>query len=117
MQAEHDITLNANITSSSGKLNVVLIADSDNAGGDAVIINDATINTNGGNFTALGRGGDTSQRGIVIDNSTINAKGGNISLTGTGAEGNNSRGIYLDNGTVLETQGKGNITLEGISGG
>ncbi|HAX79297.1 MAG TPA: filamentous hemagglutinin, partial [Cyanobacteria bacterium UBA11372] len=117
LQAEHDITLNANITSSSGKLNVVLIADSDNAGGDAVNINNATINTNGGNFTATGKGGDTSQRGIVIDNSTINAKGGNISLTGKGADGDNSRGIYLDNGTVLETQGTGIITLKGISGG
>ncbi|GET42656.1 CHAT domain-containing protein [Microseira wollei] len=121
LQAENNITLNANITSSSGKLNVELFADNDKAQGGAIIINNATINTNGGNFTANGAGDNTREItfpiGITLNNSTINANGGNIELTGTGAEGKDSRGIYLDNGAVLSTQESGTITLKGTSGG
>jgi len=112
LDADQDITLNGNITSTSGALNVQLLADG------ALNLTGATINTNGGDFTGNGTGNAVFYNGIFIDNnSTINAAGGNINLTGTGSAVINDEGlvgIRLD-GTI-RTTGTGEIILNGTGG-
>ncbi len=119
--AANGITLNGGITSSSDRLNVNLNADADNSGSGALIVTNAAINTNGGNFTGIGRGSVASSYGISLTNSAINAGGGNINLMGTG--GANSGNINLNHGisilaeSVVETTGAGTITLQGFADG
>ena len=110
-EAGNDIRVNADITLNQGNLD--LIAD----GG--IAITNATINTGGGNFTATGTGSATLHNGISLDTGVINAGGGNINLTGRGLDdidGSNNSGIWLGNGTRVETTGNGIITLEGTGG-
>ncbi len=115
--AANNIILNGGITSSSGKLNVSLIADADNSGAGTIDIVNATIFTNGGNVTGIGRGSLTAGDSIALNNSNINAGGGNVELTGTGQDNgfSNRRGIFLAN-SVVETSGTGTITLTGTGG-
>ena len=113
LQADRDIDIRsgANITSSSDELNVVL----DATGG--IDISNATITTNGGDFTATGNGLVTSyERGIEISNSSVNAGIGNISLAGTSgsSSGNNNDGVRMT-GSSLETT-SGQISITGIGG-
>ncbi|NEO36599.1 MAG: filamentous hemagglutinin N-terminal domain-containing protein [Moorea sp. SIOASIH] len=118
LQAENDIFLNADITSNSGQLNIELLADSDNSGAGAIGIFNATIDTNGGDFSTLGRGTNNSNGwGHDITNSNINARGGNLKLEGTGiADGTgNGIGIFMNN-SELKTTGLGTITLIGNGG-
>lgn len=118
--ATGNIDINADINDSQpggDSLNLNLEADSDNSGGGRIIFNNVTVNTGGGNLTGIARGNQQFPEGIIINKSTINTSGGNINLIGEGVTGNNSRGIYIDNGAILETKGTGTITLEGISGG
>ncbi len=114
--AANNIILNGGISSSSGRLNVNLTADADSSGTGAVEIANATIFTNGGDFTGIGRG-TVGIDGIFLNNSDINAGGGNIAFTGTGRDDSpgNSKGIFLDN-SVVETSGTGSITLTGTGG-
>jgi len=113
LEADNDILLTAPITSSSGRLNVSLLADRDNSNGGTIQIYSA-INTNGGDFTGIGRGSPTRGTGITLDQSSINTLGGNIDLTGTGATGSQiNHGIVLINGSVVESTGTGKITLNG----
>jgi CHAT domain-containing protein len=116
LEADNDILLSAPITSSSGRLNVLLLADRDDSSGGTIQIYSA-INTNGGDFTGIGRGSPTRGTGITLDQSSINALGGNIDLTGTGATGSQiNHGIVLINGSVVESTGTGRITLNGTGG-
>ncbi|NEO19421.1 filamentous hemagglutinin N-terminal domain-containing protein [Moorena sp. SIO4A5] len=118
LQAENDIFLFADITSNSGQLNIELLADSDNSGAGAIGIFNATIDTNGGNFSSLGRGTTNSNGwGHHLNNANINAGGGNLKLEGTGiADGTgNGIGIFLEN-SELKTTGLGTITLIGNGG-
>ncbi|HEY9604991.1 MAG TPA: CHAT domain-containing protein [Allocoleopsis sp.] len=118
-EAGNDINVNANITTHQG--NITLNADADNSGTGALIVTNAAINSNGGNLTGIGRGSQTSpfapfgaEVGIYLNNSSFSAEGGNINLTGTGSVGN-GHGIWIDNGSVVDTTGTGTITLVGTS--
>jgi len=51
---------------------------------------------------------------VIIDKGTINAGGGNITLKGrVGDREGNGYGIYMHNGSVVETTGSGKIELTG----
>ncbi|NEN96140.1 MAG: filamentous hemagglutinin N-terminal domain-containing protein, partial [Moorea sp. SIO3I7] len=120
LQAENDIVLNADITSNSGQLNIELLADSDNSGAGAIIITtlDGTIDidTNGGDFSSLGRGTTNSNGwGHHLNNANINAGGGNLKLEGTGIADGTGNGIGISN-SQLKTTGLGTITLIGNGG-
>ncbi len=72
LKAHADINMTtAGISSTVGKLNVVLQADQDNNGTGAVTVGQ-TIDTNGGNFSAIGN--------VVNLNSTVTATGGLVWL-------------------------------------
>jgi filamentous hemagglutinin family protein len=119
--ANNDINLNGNITSTSGRLNVQLFADSDNINGGTLNLNVATINTNGGDVTGIGRGSTSSANGITLNTSNINAGSGNINLIGTGTavfKGSNPTGVngISINTSQLSTIGIGTITLNGTAG-
>ena len=114
-QANNNINVNADITTTDG--DIFLSADFDGMNGGALNLTGATINTGGGNFTGIGKGNATFRNGITLDNSTINVAGGNINFTGMGGDGNNgNRGIHLVNGGVLTSMGTGAITLQGEGG-
>ncbi|MFP4575081.1 MAG: filamentous hemagglutinin N-terminal domain-containing protein, partial [Coleofasciculus sp.] len=114
-QANNDIVVNQNIRTNEGS--VTLNADFDNINGGLLNITNATIDTGGGNFIGTGRGNVASTAGVTINNSTINTEDGNIILTGTGGNsGNENFGIFINNGSVIETTGIGTITLNGIGG-
>ncbi|NET58864.1 MAG: filamentous hemagglutinin N-terminal domain-containing protein, partial [Symploca sp. SIO2E6] len=113
-EANNNINVNADITTTNG--NIFLNANADGMDGGTLNLTGVTINTGTGNFTGTGTGNDLFSSGITIDNSTINT-GGNIDLTGTGADGdNNNYGIHLVNGGVLSSTGTGTITLNGTGG-
>lgn len=70
LDADRDVTFNngANITSTTGEIDVTLDADHDNAGGGSIIYNAASIDTNGGDITfadavAVGADADWNARG------------------------------------------------------
>lgn len=116
--AANNIILNGGISSSSGRLNVALTADADNSGGGAVEIANATIFTNGGNFSGFGRGSAALPWGVRVFNSSLNTGNGAIALVGTGRVGGNDNdhpGILVGR-SLLETIGTGTITLTGIGG-
>jgi filamentous hemagglutinin family protein len=116
--AANDIILNEGISSSSGRLNVALTADADNSGAGAVEIANATIFTNGGNFSGFGRGSAALPWGVRVFNSSLNTGNGAIALVGTGRVGgndNDNSGILVGR-SLLETIGAGTITLTGIGG-
>ncbi|NES23541.1 MAG: filamentous hemagglutinin N-terminal domain-containing protein [Symploca sp. SIO3E6] len=109
LQATNDITFNADININTPGVgltaqannninvnadiitaggNISLNADFDQINGGALNINGVTINANGGNFTGIGRG---------------NAL--------------NNIGIFINNGSVIQTNGNGAISLDGTGGG
>ncbi|MGL5196783.1 MAG: beta strand repeat-containing protein, partial [Chroococcales cyanobacterium] len=122
LNAHNNIIINANIidgVAGGDSLNLVLNADMDNANGGGIAINNAVINTGGGNFNATGTGGLANSNGVQITNSTINAAGGNIQITGTGLSGGLGdyyNGILIHQGSRIETTGNGTIALNGIGG-
>jgi filamentous hemagglutinin family protein len=121
LQADNNINLNADITSTSSRLNLTLLADSENNSEGYLRISNATINTNGGALTAqanntnstIGIGG-----GIFINSSRINSNGGGINLTGRGGQGeginSSDEGIRVGNSSI--NSGGGQINLTGIGG-
>lgn len=128
IQGERSLTLNAigniilngyTISDSNpgdtDQLNVNFNADFDNNNNGAVFIRNATIDTNGGDFTATGRGNSIFPSGVWIDNSQLNTLGGNVNLEGFGVNSQPfNHGILLTN-SVLNS-GSGNISLTGTSG-
>lgn len=122
LNAHNNIIINANIIDGvpgGDFLNLVLNADIDNANGGMLSLFNATINTGGGNFTATGNGNLGNAEGVRITNSIINAGGGNIQLTGTGFSGitgSDYAGILINQGSRIETNKNGTITLNGTGG-
>ena len=118
LDAMRNITVNGNITSKVGKLNVVLNADSNGDQIGAVIIN-ANIDTNGGDFTSA-TGGT-----VKYASDSANTKGyGKGTLTGKADPTGHTVGTYFghvdSSGTadgakddrLIKTSG-GKITLNG----
>ena len=118
LDAMRNITVDGNITSKVGKLNVVLNADSDGDQIGAVIIN-ADINTNGGYFTSASGGT------VKYTSDSANTKGyGKGTLTGSADPAGHTVGTYFghvdSSGTadgakddrLIKTSG-GKITLNG----
>lgn len=118
LDAMRNITVNGNITSKVGKLNVVLNADSNGDQIGAVIIN-ANIDTNGGDFTSA-TGGT-----VKYASDTAKTKGyGKGTLTGSADPTGHTVGTYFghvdSSGTAdgakddrLIKTGGGKITLNG----
>lgn len=118
LEAMRNITINGNITSTAGKLNVVLNADSNGDQIGAVLIN-ANIKTNGGDFTSA-TGGK-----VEYTSDSANTKGyGKGTLTGKADPAGHTVGTYFghvdSSGTadgakddrLIQTSG-GKITLNG----
>lgn len=118
LDAMRNITVNGNITSKVGKLNVVLNADSNGDQIGAVIIN-ANIDTNGGDFTSASGGT------VKYASDTAKTKGyGKGTLTGSADPTGHTVGTYFghvdSSGTAdgakddrLIKTGGGKITLNG----
>jgi filamentous hemagglutinin family protein len=134
LKAHNDIVVAANttITSTVGKLNVVLNSDLDANSAGAIVMNSGSgITSLGGNITlgggtggagagyASGYNASTRYKGVAITGSTFSAAGGNISIKGQGnttfANVSDMRGVDLS-GAVLSTSGSGNIQIDGIGG-
>jgi len=131
------------------QLNVELNADIDGSNGGAIVMHPGSqISTNGGNVSIHGVGTTENNDGILLDSATINTDGGDINLTGTGSGGNSdsigilmfssalrsgtgsidlsgfgggdtgsfNRGINIQDGSILESTGNGNIDLSGFGG-
>ncbi|CAH2032634.1 two-partner secretion domain-containing protein [Trichlorobacter ammonificans] len=130
LKAERSISINAPISSSGGKLDVVLNAhaQSDTAPGSVWI--NKNITTNGGSLivgggldpavtAAIGYGSATNDQlyGVYVETATISTGGGNIIIRGQGVAGSpfDADGINLANTVQLHAQG-GNITLAGRTG-
>lgn len=118
LDAMRNITINGKLTSTAGKLNVVLNADSDGDQIGAVIIN-ADIDTNGGSFTSASGGT------VKYTSDSANTKGyGKGKLTGNTDPTGHTVGTYFghvdSSGTadgakddrLIKTSG-GKITLNG----
>ncbi|WP_090143255.1 YDG domain-containing protein, partial [Limnohabitans sp. DM1] len=123
------------ITSTTGKLNVVLNSDFDANSSGAILFNNGSgITSNGGNIT-LGGGTagtgvghafgsstaaaptstaavTTTSDGITLNGTAISAGGGNITMTGT-SNASNGSGINAINNSSIITSGAGAITLTG----
>ncbi|WP_432812383.1 CHAT domain-containing protein [Pantanalinema sp. GBBB05] len=109
LNAINDITVNAAIASTSGKLNLNLNADSDSSG-DGLVSIFGNISTLGGNITAKGAttSTDVAVRGVQTIG-LINSSGGDITLSGTS---NTGAGVITFNPI---SSGGGKITFNGTS--
>lgn len=120
LNANNYITLNAGITSSSGKLNVNLNAGTATGTGYIDVIGisiQGPITSNGGEISFTGKATGTGNNNVIGINTqgSIASGGGNISLIGTGTgTGNLVRGINV---TGPITSNGGDITLIGTSTG
>ncbi|MFV3074506.1 MBG domain-containing protein [Niveispirillum fermenti] len=126
-----DVAVAANIgVSGSGRLNIVLAADGNQAGSPGqVTVTGATLSSNGGNIT-IGSGATPATRaavggaatgiGVNITGSILNAgTGGHILVNGDGAPSgvNTAAGIGINvSGSSLIAAGTGTITLNGKGG-
>ena len=85
--ADNDININADITSSSNKLNLILNADQDTSGGGVINLQ-AILNGNGGTLDTSGDTvnivGDTQIHNSWSSNSTVNVNAGNVLQFDTG---------------------------------
>ncbi|VXD23536.1 putative Filamentous hemagglutinin family outer membrane protein [Planktothrix serta PCC 8927] len=90
-------------------------ADFDNNNNGSVFVRNAIIDTNGGDFTATGRGNTTFRSGVLFDNSQLNTLGGNITLDGIAVDNLPfNHGILLTNSSL--NSANGDVTLTGTSG-
>jgi CHAT domain-containing protein len=113
----------ANINSGSGNISIQGTGiDSGSLAHGISLLNGATVESTGtGTISLNGTGGSgtESNRGIsIVDSSSISSENGNINLTGTGGDGTGASnvGIFLDNGSVVESTGAGTVSLVGIGG-
>ncbi len=127
LSAYRDILVNAPISSTSGKLNMLFQADN-HANSSGYIDIAAALTSNGGNITMGGGSGVISAgSGYAVGNAgqatgvgigaVVNAGGGNIIANGHGydnAGGSNNYGVYLDNGGFTTTSG--NVSVYGMGG-
>jgi len=133
-QADKRVNIGNNISSTSGKLNVVLWSDYDNNndGGSTFGYDTGTINTNGGHFWLGGsstNGGSYSWKGLTVGNGpsvggptsnqnavdfigSINTSGGDILIWAGTGNGSGTTGIYMNNaGEDSINAGDGDIIL------
>ncbi|MCA0176127.1 MAG: YDG domain-containing protein [Proteobacteria bacterium] len=92
LKADNNISVNASLTSNTGKLGVVLWADQDNSGAGSIQVINVPITSNGGDVVmgggldgnADGRpdGAAIGDHGIYMDGVALNAGAGNITLRG-----------------------------------
>jgi len=130
LQASNNIlvTAGSSITSTAGKLNVTLNADSDAFyGGGIYLDTGSVINSNGGDILmggganaagyAVGNGSSTSNiafnSGIYVLGN-ITAGSGNITMRGEGAYNNFADGITFAGGTLSSN---GMVTIDGLAHG
>ena len=127
LKADGNITVNQNITSTQGKLNITLQGAGSNTG--RILLNNVTLNSNGGDIT-LGRmdGGDANALTVNVTNSTLtasnNSGGGNITISAWNPNVNLSVKDYptVRNGNTLiwvsnSSLSGGNVTLTGTQNG
>ncbi|MEQ9001049.1 MAG: hypothetical protein RID53_31680 [Coleofasciculus sp. B1-GNL1-01] len=107
LEADNNITLNAGITSSSGRLNLNLFADHENNGEGIVEINQSIL-TGGGNIVATGMTTGTSP-GVLV-NTPLDTGGGDLEITGTST----LEGVRINDEI---NSGGGDIILTGNSTG
>jgi len=116
---------NLGITSNSGALNLVLAAGAGGNGGQVVINHNTYVNTNGGNVSITGTGGNNTNNpenpngsGVLINMSHINAGGGGISINGNvlnnGLVATNANGVEII-GSFLQTSGTGVVSVNGTA--
>jgi filamentous hemagglutinin family protein len=116
LSAHNDInTTGVTIGATTGRLNVVLTADSDSSGAGSVVVG-GNVTTRGGSFTATGAG--ISGAGTINTTGGANVNGGNIAITGTSAAGSiNLTGAMTTTGgaAAAGTAGRtaGNVTITG----
>jgi filamentous hemagglutinin family protein len=142
LQAGNTITIptGTTITSSGTPVDIILNSDRDSSGLGAIVINGATIDSNGGNIALVGgatgtefaqgansnpngvnaQGTRTNPDGVNITDSTVTAEGGAITIRGEGFDSsadpiNNNRGVNLNNSTVTTTT-SGSIDIQGTGG-
>ena len=133
LKSHEDVVIDpgVQISSSAGKLNLILNGDQDASGGGQVNIGSgAGIMTNGGDLT-IGGGADptttpaigssaglSSNDGVSIDGATISTAGGDVSIRGDGFNGvsSNAEGVLLLGGTTIDAGG-GNVAIIGTGGG
>ncbi|MCM8738892.1 filamentous hemagglutinin N-terminal domain-containing protein [Azospirillum sp. A1-3] len=131
LQAHNDITVNANISSTSGKLNMVLTGDQDASGRGGVIVRGGGLISNGGDITVSSGARYSTYAGIELSDASLTSAGGAISLTGIGSDATvvlggssvdagggaitlSGQWVSLRNGTKLTSAG-GPISLTGTS--
>lgn len=116
-EAAQDIVLNADITSTSGKLSLDFKSDTDSVGGGSISANAVHLTTNGG--TLLFHGGtmfdgigyassDNTAAGIALNGTQIATAGGAVNMQGNAADGS-KQGIELHGATV--DAGTGTVNL------
>ncbi len=131
MYANGNIIVSAGVTSSSGKLNMLLNSDRDADSSGYINISGA-ITSNGGDITMGGGSGAISTTtgfavgnagqvtGILINNVAVSAGGGNIIANGQGFSTTTdlNNGVYVSGATgVITTTGFGTVSITGIGGG
>ncbi len=133
LKAENSILTNGtnSISSTSGALDIILWANSDDAGSGAIDLINTSFSTFGGKFIAGGgldsganggiagdnipdefaKGNITNTSAISLDNSTITTAGGNVIMRGT----NRINGIIMNNASKISSA-DGSISLTGTGG-
>jgi CHAT domain-containing protein len=91
------------------------VANRDAGVAQFVMFSGSAIATNGGAVTIThGNFGNVTVGEVRLIGASINSGIGDTSITGTGrANGNVNSGIFISEGSVIETTGTGNITLIG----
>jgi autotransporter-associated beta strand protein len=142
--ASENIFLGSQLTTQGG--NILLSSNSDSTAGGHIVVNKATLSSNGGDIT-LGGGADGSgyaegtasasglatwagtdlYKGIFFNASTLNAGGGDIEMRGKGWQGGNIGnyftigidivGYHADGAApTITTSSEGTINIAGIGG-
>jgi hypothetical protein len=112
------------IESTSGKLNVIFNSDRQASGSGRIQFEgaglgaEAIIKTKGGNITFGGGANPTTgyaekagNNGVNLSRTKLDAGGGDIIINGKGDGG--KAGIFIVAGSIITTNGSGNITIKG----
>jgi len=110
------------ISSTSGKLNIVLWSDSDNSDAGSIVVDNRTAFSSNGGYIYLGGGSSVTTdyaddggrpHGILIGTDVvIDAQGGDISLRGSTANG---AGFGIQQYGTVKTSGTGTIVYDGLN--